>query len=184
MTLITFQDGQVVMRDGQVGTEQGCCCQEQECCCTELYSFGYTEAIPDRFMSLRSAEVSALVVPMPAEYAEYLDQVTRREDAPDRPCPVVPYRLGRATVFDGVFLRREVQIKFFTADCTTDPPSLIDVTSDYNEPDPPDLAGFDRIGPWTFSQGSYENFPDDSPTVDDLLPWPEDPQCQGENPLP
>ena len=28
MTLITFQDGQVVMRDGQVGTEQACCCQE------------------------------------------------------------------------------------------------------------------------------------------------------------
>ena len=26
MTLITFQDGQVVMRDGQVGTEQACCC--------------------------------------------------------------------------------------------------------------------------------------------------------------
>lgn len=27
MTLITFQDGAVVMRDGQVGTEQACCCE-------------------------------------------------------------------------------------------------------------------------------------------------------------
>ena len=26
MTLITFQDGQPVMRDGKVGTEQACCC--------------------------------------------------------------------------------------------------------------------------------------------------------------
>ena len=29
MTLITVQDGKIVMRDGQVGTEQACCC-----CCT------------------------------------------------------------------------------------------------------------------------------------------------------
>lgn len=28
MTLITFQDGKVVMRDGQVGTEQACCCRD------------------------------------------------------------------------------------------------------------------------------------------------------------
>jgi len=27
MTLITFQDGQPVMRDGKIGTEQGCCCE-------------------------------------------------------------------------------------------------------------------------------------------------------------
>lgn len=31
MTLITFQDGKVVMRDGKVGTEQACCCQQCEC---------------------------------------------------------------------------------------------------------------------------------------------------------
>jgi hypothetical protein len=34
MTLITFQDGKVVLRDGKVGTEQACCCQE--CVCPEL----------------------------------------------------------------------------------------------------------------------------------------------------
>jgi hypothetical protein len=35
MTLITFQDGQVVLRDGAVGTEQACCCgQGGECCCS------------------------------------------------------------------------------------------------------------------------------------------------------
>ena len=28
MTLITFQDGQVVFRDGAVGTEQSCCCNK------------------------------------------------------------------------------------------------------------------------------------------------------------
>ena len=33
MTLITFQDGTVVMSDGKVGTEQACCC-EPECQCT------------------------------------------------------------------------------------------------------------------------------------------------------
>ncbi len=33
MTLITFQDGQPVMRDGKVGTEQECCC-DQTCQCS------------------------------------------------------------------------------------------------------------------------------------------------------
>jgi hypothetical protein len=32
MTLITFNDGKVLMRDGKVGTEQGCCCEEGSCC--------------------------------------------------------------------------------------------------------------------------------------------------------
>lgn len=31
MTLITFQDGKVVLRDGKVGTEQECCCQGCNC---------------------------------------------------------------------------------------------------------------------------------------------------------
>jgi hypothetical protein len=34
MTLITFQDGTVVVRDGKVGTEQACCCED--CVCEEL----------------------------------------------------------------------------------------------------------------------------------------------------
>ena len=38
MTLITVQDGKVVMRDGQVGTEQGCCC-----------STGCSESCPKTF---------------------------------------------------------------------------------------------------------------------------------------
>ena len=33
MTLITLQDGKVVMRDGKVGTEQACCCGG--CCCVD-----------------------------------------------------------------------------------------------------------------------------------------------------
>ena len=36
MTLITVQDGAVVMRDGQVGTEQACCCGDEECTCEQL----------------------------------------------------------------------------------------------------------------------------------------------------
>jgi hypothetical protein len=35
MTLITFQDGKVVMRDDKVGTEQECCCEEEEFVCDE-----------------------------------------------------------------------------------------------------------------------------------------------------
>lgn len=31
MTLVTFQDGRVVMRDGKVGTEQACCCGQCDC---------------------------------------------------------------------------------------------------------------------------------------------------------
>ena len=31
MTLITVQDGKIVMRDGKVGTEQECCCGEVAC---------------------------------------------------------------------------------------------------------------------------------------------------------
>lgn len=34
MTLVTFQDGRVVMRDGKVGTEQACCCNP--CCCNSI----------------------------------------------------------------------------------------------------------------------------------------------------
>jgi hypothetical protein len=36
MTLITFQDGKVVMRDGKVGTEQACCCGGEEVQCDEV----------------------------------------------------------------------------------------------------------------------------------------------------
>jgi len=32
MTLITLQDGKVVLREGKVGTEQACCCGEEEKC--------------------------------------------------------------------------------------------------------------------------------------------------------
>jgi len=31
MTLITFEDGNVVMRDGKIGTEQACCCEDGLC---------------------------------------------------------------------------------------------------------------------------------------------------------
>lgn len=37
MTLITFQDGKVVMRDGKVGTGQECCCDGEVACCVEVY---------------------------------------------------------------------------------------------------------------------------------------------------
>ena len=33
MTLITLQDGKIVLRDGKVGTEQACCCGGGECDC-------------------------------------------------------------------------------------------------------------------------------------------------------
>lgn len=32
MTLITVQDGKIVLRDGQVGTEQACCCEQEDDC--------------------------------------------------------------------------------------------------------------------------------------------------------
>jgi hypothetical protein len=32
MTLITLQDGKLVLRDGKVGTEEACCCEEEEKC--------------------------------------------------------------------------------------------------------------------------------------------------------
>lgn len=35
MTLITVQDGKIVLRDGNVGTEEGCCCEPQGDCTTE-----------------------------------------------------------------------------------------------------------------------------------------------------
>jgi len=43
MTLITVQDGKIVMRDGQVGTEQACCC-----CCTA----GDTQYAPNATVSV------------------------------------------------------------------------------------------------------------------------------------
>lgn len=43
MTLITFQDGQPVMRDGKIGTEQECCCN---CTC----GIGCTQEISITFV--------------------------------------------------------------------------------------------------------------------------------------
>jgi len=55
MTLITVQDGAVVMRDGQVGTEQACCC-DAPCACfsgdlpdcdIDYIAFDYSFLFPD-----------------------------------------------------------------------------------------------------------------------------------------
>jgi hypothetical protein len=42
MTLITIQDGKIVVRDGRVGTEQACCCGDQGPCAyfVEIYWIG------------------------------------------------------------------------------------------------------------------------------------------------
>lgn len=54
MTLITFQDGKVVMRDGKVGTEQGCCCgcaTDEDCttqCCVYVWQ-AYSPVDPVTF---------------------------------------------------------------------------------------------------------------------------------------
>jgi hypothetical protein len=44
MTLITFQDGAVVLRDGKVGTEQACCCEPEPPCnpCCPFVTWTYT----------------------------------------------------------------------------------------------------------------------------------------------
>jgi hypothetical protein len=47
MTLITIQDGRVVLRDGKVGTEQACCCGCLECpdyCCVLISGRNTCEA--------------------------------------------------------------------------------------------------------------------------------------------
>lgn len=42
MTLVTFQDGQIVMRDGKVGTGEECCCPQcTPCECGWLFSGTY-----------------------------------------------------------------------------------------------------------------------------------------------
>ena len=43
MTLITLQDGKVVMRDGKVGTEQACCCNPP--CQCSAYSSNFSEPV-------------------------------------------------------------------------------------------------------------------------------------------
>jgi len=50
MTLITLQDGKVVLRDGAVGTEQACCCggncpPGSDCCGTAEYLLDYCEQV-------------------------------------------------------------------------------------------------------------------------------------------
>lgn len=57
MTLITMQDGKVVMRDDKAGTEQACCCGgecsiDADCalacdCCLAGQCFGFGEMPPD-----------------------------------------------------------------------------------------------------------------------------------------
>jgi hypothetical protein len=51
MTLITLQDGRIVLRDGKVGTEQACCCG----CCTGVIwqrVHGECNNLPDDFVVL------------------------------------------------------------------------------------------------------------------------------------
>lgn len=47
MTLITFQDGKVVLRDGKVGTEKECCCEPAGCgvCVQVDYQWSFTENV-------------------------------------------------------------------------------------------------------------------------------------------
>jgi hypothetical protein len=54
MTLITFQDGAVVLRDGQVGTEAACCCQV----CNELIGAGcdFSESCTDLYETEQEAQ--------------------------------------------------------------------------------------------------------------------------------
>jgi hypothetical protein len=48
MTLITFQDGKVVMRDGKIGTEQECCCEDEAGPCVDCDNLAYDEC-PESF---------------------------------------------------------------------------------------------------------------------------------------
>ncbi len=54
MTLITLQDGKVVLRDGKVGTEQACCCGG--CCYCPGITFEYDRLGVDPFDAVTSWE--------------------------------------------------------------------------------------------------------------------------------
>ena len=51
MTLITLQDGKIVLRDGKVGTEQACCC-DQGCCAQVMWHrvHGECSNLPDDYL--------------------------------------------------------------------------------------------------------------------------------------
>jgi hypothetical protein len=53
VTLVTLQDGKIVLRDGQVGTEQACCCQD----CAVGFLFCSNSNITEES---RDAEIAAL----------------------------------------------------------------------------------------------------------------------------
>jgi hypothetical protein len=61
VTLVTLQDGKIVMRDGKIGTEQACCCGEQDPCiegcvcfefvCSEEDPPGWNPVSPQQFVA-------------------------------------------------------------------------------------------------------------------------------------
>jgi hypothetical protein len=53
MTLITLQDGKIVLRDGKVGTEQECCCEQEDCCESVVWHrvHGACNGLPDDFVT-------------------------------------------------------------------------------------------------------------------------------------
>lgn len=174
MTFITFQDGKVVLVDGKVGSGQACCCNVDCDCCPNPILFSEqveVQPFPDFKATNRAVEVAG------ADW--YVENATLKEDAPNRPCPRVAYRIFREAQWftTGIYIRTEFRIRFFTVDCTQEVPVLIDVTSDYNEPEAPYPDGDTRIGDWTWTRGSFGAFPDESPTVGDLPEWPGDPFC-------
>ena len=74
MTLITVQDGAVVMHDGKVGTEQACCCGCQ--CQTFATGEGFTIAQTGPWGTSSYYTYGGTCPPGAAEYCEYYSGAT------------------------------------------------------------------------------------------------------------
>ena len=71
MTLITFDDGKVVMRDNKVGTEQACCCGCALACgedCQQTVTVNFSVGGFDGQIVFIVADEGAGVDPMPDNY--------------------------------------------------------------------------------------------------------------------
>ena len=70
MTLITFDDGKVVMRDNKVGTEQACCCCQSTCGedCQQTVTVNFSVGGFDGQLVFVVADEGLGVDPMPDNY--------------------------------------------------------------------------------------------------------------------
>jgi hypothetical protein len=185
MTLITLQDGKLVLRDGKVGAGEACCCGDGPgcgCCENDYLAERESDATPGNNI-LKDKIITVMASPSAGgtTAAAWLSQkgASLKQDAPVRECRnlAVVYKISVYSGNGCTYCNFSDRYRVYMPDCENQ--SLIDITDDYTEPsEPPELAYYDKTGYWEWSYSDEEGF-FFCPCVGEypLPSWPRDPVC-------